>query len=483
MALIRTRVDPPALNTPLYGLLDVAQEQTQSTPYWRTGVEYDTFACHEAKVWGEWCTGSGTPDAVTITRTLSVTLTGTREGAAEPFTYGLDFTPTVDGGPVRQVQVRVETQTDSFTAVASTGAAAATAADGVPEPLVATATITDLLTGTSVTVRVAQGVDGILTAPSAPVVIAVPEQGIPEGCFSISTVLTAAPAATGGGATVTAAATTTAPDARQLLIYIGSTRAVLTTGAAASTLVNNLAPGIYRIGIRDVASWSFVSGWLYIGDDNTGTATFVQATCPVKDIHSAPWQTLTADPFTIYAEVICQTMAFKNASRAARNALEISAAKTIERYYWESLITRGQALAAGNAVDPTRALAELEQYIASVYNGMGVIHTSAWGVAYLSNAGLLDDTATGDERLRTWRGTPVVVGHGYPREGSDAAAAGGDFWMFVTGSISIIRTGIEVVETVDKERNNRFALAEQVVVILDDCPIPGVVHVTPVVAP
>jgi hypothetical protein len=481
VALIRSRVDPPAANRPLYGLLDVAAEQNPDSGKWRTGVEYDTFACHEAKVWGEWCQGSGQPTGETITRTISVTLTGTRTGAAEPFEYGLTFTAAVDGGPIRQIQVRVETQTDSYSAVAPTGAAATPVVTSADAPLVATATITDLVTGTTIAVAVEQNVDGTLVEPVAPLVIAVPEQAVPDGCFGITTVLTAAPAATGGGAAVSAVATTTGGDNRQLLVYIGSTRTVLTAGAGTSTLVENLAPGIYRIGIRDVESWSFVSGWLYIGDDFTGTATFVQATCAVKDISTPPWQTITADPFTIYAEVICSTMAFDEAAPWAAQALQLSAGRTIERHYWESLIQRGQQLAAGNAVDPVRALAELEQYIASVYNGMGIIHTSPWGVAYLSNAGLLDDTADGDERLRTWRGTPVIVGHGYPREGTDTAATGADFWMFITGAISIITATDDPIEVVDKERNDRFAVAEQTVVVLDDCPVPGVVHVTAVV--
>lgn len=509
MALIRVRVDPPTIVKPPYGLLDVAQVVEDTAPHWRTGVEYDTVNCHEAKVWGEWCVGAGQPVPTITTRTIAVTLTGTREATGDEgdltldvdvtgysatavwdsaaYSYGLDAVATVDGGPARQIKISLETGTHDYPSVITTGAAAAPITTGLNEEIHGVATITDVLTGVAINVPVRQNADGTLTEPVAPILIAVPEAGVPDGCFGITTVLTAAPGDTTGTATVSATVTTTSADARTVIIYIDGHRTELTTGSGATEVLDGVAPGYYKFGVRDVRSWSYVTGWIYIDDAFTGTATLVQPTCPVKDIISPPWQTIDADPFTVYAEVICKAVAFPEAAASARDALEISQQRAVERHYWDSLIERAQAVAGGQPVQITRAVAAMEQYIASVYNGVGTIHVSPWGIEYLAMANLLDSSrwrgrygnAQSGELLRTWRGTPIVVGHGYPREAGTIAADNHDFGMFITGQIVVRHSDINIIETFNQRTNDKTAIAERTFVVIDDCPTPGVVHVAP----
>lgn len=481
MALIRVRVDPPSLVKPPYGLLDVAQVVEDSAPHWRTGVEYDTFNCHEAKVWGEWCTGTGQPAPVTITRTITTALIGVIQNG----TYGLSAQANVDGGAQRQVKFSLETGTHDYFAVAPTVGTVTPIVTGLSEPINGIVTITDIATGVAINVPVRQNEDGTLETPTTPMLIAVPELGIPADCFGITTTFTAAPNTDATAAGITVSATTTATAPRDLIVYIGSHRAQITTGTP-STLNLNLATGFYKVAVRDVASWSYVTGWLYITDAFAGVLTLVQPTCPVKDIVSPPWQTLDADPFTVYAEVICKAVAFPEASAAAMSALEAGRQRAVERHYWDSLIERAQAVEGGQPVTVVRAVAALEQYIASVYNGVGTLHVSPWGIEYLAHANLLDSSrwrgrygnAQAGELLRTWRGTPIVVGHGYPREAEPTTTATDDqFWLFITGQIVVRHSPAEVVETFNQRTNDKTAVAESTFVIIDDCPIPGVAFV------
>jgi hypothetical protein len=477
MALIRQRVGPPALNEPLYGLLDVAEVVDDQTAHWRAGIEYDTTHCHDSKLWGEWCVGAGTPAATPVVRMVTITVTGEVTGDPDDQRYAVAVSAVVDGGPVRSIRAAVDTVDQHYEDTVTTGAGPVTVVGDRLAPVTGSLVVSDILTGTTFNVWLEQNADGTIASPPAPLLMAVNEPGIPDDCDGITTVFTAAAGDDPATATVTIAPTTTAPGARPLVVRVGDRRVEVASGATAT--VPELSPGTYRISVRDSLTWSLAYGWLYIGPDMTGQATLVQSTCPVKTITTPPWQTMTADPFTIYADVSCKSVAFPDAAESALDALLVSQHRAIERVYWDSLIDRATDLAGGQGVSVVRAIAELEQYIATAYNGMGVIHTSAWGVAYLSNAGVLDDTATGDERLRTWRGTPVVVGSGYSREGTPAAVTGEDFWMFITGTITVRHSEVEVFEVLDKATNDLSAIAERVIAVIDDCPTPAVVHVAP----
>jgi hypothetical protein len=468
MAAPRIRVPAPAPAAPHHGLFDVAEVVTDSSDNWRTGIEYDTINCADAKLWGEWCTGTGLPIATPVVRTIAVTFTGT---GAVGGPYSITASATVDGGQPRSIAVQLHNSGDTPQVYLTTGGAAQPVAEGLEEPFTGHAAISDVLTGVSINVDVVQAEDGSITTPATPVLIAVDEPGVPAGCDQITATFTATANTDNPNlADVSVTATTTATDPRELAIYVGSRRVVIDTGAAAQPVVAGVATGIHRIAVRDNRSWSYVSGWMHIGDDGTGTATLIASTCPVKEITSPPWQTIYADPFTIFAEAQCKSLGFSDAASAVEDTLELSANRAVERRYWETLAPRAQDVTGASAVDPVRGLAELEQYIAAAYTGMGVLHTSPFGVAYLARNRLI--YLDGDE-LRTWRGTPVVVGAGYGREGSADAVEGDQFWLFITGSIVIRQSEINAYEALDKYTNDLSALAERTVVIIDDCPQPA----------
>lgn len=510
---MRVRVEPPTVLAPPYGLLDVAEVVEDTSAHWRTGVEYDTINCHQSKVWGEWCTGSGEPSADTITRTIAVSFSGSRAATggegdltlsvsasesdpsgytaqavwdSNDYSYSVAAEATYSGDYARQIKISIDVGTDDYATVIHSGQAESTVVSDSSEPVSGVATITDVLTGVSINVPIRQNVDGSIDDPDTPVVVAVPEPEIPSGCFNISTFFSAR-VDEDGTISVTSSAFTTDPQPRTIIVEIASIRSVITTGQLEVVIATGVGSGFHRISVRDVETDSFVSGWLYIDPDTDSGTVLIQSTCPVKEITSPPWRTVDADPFTVYAEVICKAMAFPEASEAALDALNVSQRRAVEKYYWDSLVERAQPVTTAEPVGIVRALALLEQYIASVYNGVGTIHVPPWGVSYLAHADLLDPSrwrgrygnATNDESLRTWRGTPIVVGHGYPRGTGESVTGLDDFSMFVTGRILVRHSQASVAESFDRRTNDKSAVAERTFVVSDDCPIPGVVHVSP----
>lgn len=472
MAQIRVRVGPPYPRSYPYGLMDVASVITDPDDHWQTGIEYDSMVCHDSKLWGPWCTGVGSPIVPSARRTISITLTGTQSGDDPDYRYSVAASGSVDSGPTRTVLVNVDTAAGHYTSPVVTGSPATNVITDSDEPVRGVLIVTDVATATSIGVEITQDVDGNIMSPTSPVLMSVDDPGIPDQCEAIEVSVTAQSAK---GRSSVRAQVTSGPT--PVVIDIGSHRAVI--GADPVFVVDGINKGLHRVTVSYEPTWSSYSSWLYIDEDGNGSATLLWSDCPTKDLKSPPWTTVVETPFTIYADVVCQTMSFDDATRSVRDLLDLSGPKAIERRYWWSLINDATVLTGDDGIDPATAIAALEQYLADNYNGGGLIHTSVWGVAHLSSAGLLDSTATGDERLRTWRGTPVVVGSGYSRSGSDNPVDESEWWMAATGEITIRMSSIDIFDVVDKTTNQRIALAEQTVVVSDDCVTPAMVRVTP----
>jgi hypothetical protein len=462
--MIRFRVDPPTVREVPYGLLDVAEVIEREDAHWRTGIEYDTVACNQAKLWGRWCTASGMPatlpDAVDITITLT--------GALTTGTYSLTAAATVESpNAARQITFVYYEQASPQSVHTTTGAAAVTVASS-DEPLNGHLVITDVLTGASIDYNLAQNADtGALEHPASPIVFAVPQAAVPDGCTAIRTSITAAAADPGEG--VSFAITTGGDTTGERVITIAGHQITLAAGDADGTLVieTGVGEGTWPISVRD-ESGSFVSGWIYIDADLSGFASLVQATCPVKEIRSAPWTTQFAPAWTIYSEVECQSMAFEDASAAAREHLALSGHKAIEAAWWDLAWKRSRSLGSGLSL--TAAIAELEHYIAVNYSGVGIIHMPVYLAAWASH----DYLVYRDGGLETLRGTPVVLGSGYPRQG-DASGAGTA--VMATGAVRLYSSAVEVVETFDRRTNLKSAVAERTLAAADDCLEPAVVFV------
>lgn len=463
--MLRFRVDPPTVQRPPHGLLDVAEVVEREDAHWRTGIEYDSFACSQAKLWGRWCTAAGTPsvppDAVDITVDLA--------GDLDDGSYAVTGEATV-AGPARQITFVYYDDGVPGEVHTVTGDAAVTIATD-EDPLDGHLVITDVLTGVSVDFNLAQDeATGDLTNPAEPIVFAVPQAALPEGCEAATTIVTAA-AATSPDTGVTIDIATAGAISGERVVTVAGHRLSLDGGQATGelNLPTGVGEGTWPITVRDTASSSLVTGWIYLDDDLDGVAVLVQATCPVKEIRSAPWSTLFAPAWTVYAEVECQSMAFPDAAAAASDVLALTEHKAIESAWWDLAFDRSRTL--GSGFSPTAAVAELEHYIAVNYTGVGLIHIPAYLAAWLSHDYLAFVEGSG---LRTLRGTPVVIGSGYPRQ-ADADGAG--IALMATGSVRLYTSGVEVIETFDRRSNLKSAVAERTVAAADDCLEPAVAYV------
>lgn len=476
--MLRFRVDPPTVRRPPHGLLDMAEVVEREDAHWRTGIEYDTFACSQAKLWGRWCTATGMPATLPDAVDITITLTGAL--AAE--VYSLTGSATVTGS-ARQISFVYYDRATPETVYTVTGAAAVPIASD-DEPLNGHLVITDVLTGISINYNLVQDEEtGDLEHPESPIVFSVPQAAVPEGCESITTTITAVDAtpAEGVGFTIASAGVTTG----ERVVTVAGHQVVLAAGDTEGALVitTGVGEGTWPISVRDVETGSYVTGWIYINATLDGEAVLLQATCPVKEIRSAPWLTMFAPAWTIYAEVECQSMAFDDAAEAASDVLELAAPKAIEAAWWDLAFDRARVIGTGLGV--TDAVAELEHYIATNYNGLGFIHIPAYMAAWM---GMITggswitvgaEQADGGE-LRTTRGTPIVIGSGYPRVANDTGVGPA---IMATGAVRLYMSEVTAIETFDRRSNLRSAVAERTVAAADDCLEPAVVYVDVTASP
>lgn len=470
--MLRFRVDPPAVQQAPHGLLDVAEVVEREDSRWRTGIEYDTSACAQARLWGRWCTAAGTPSVPPDAVEIAITLVGSLADGV--YALAAEAENRADPGAGRQLTYVYYDEGVSEQTHATTGTDSVVIASD-DEPLGGHLVITDVLTGVSIDYNLAQDADtGALEHPASPVVFAVPQAAVPDDCESITATFTASAAADPASG-VDIGVNTVWSTAGERVVTVAGHRLVLEAGTSSASLniPTGVGEGTWPITLRDTGSGSFVSGWLYIDDGLAGEATLLQATCPVKEIRSAPWQTLFAPAWTVYAEVECQSMGFDDAAAAARERLALAGHKAIEATWWELAFARSRQIGAG--ISLVEAIAELEHYIATNYAGLGLIHMPVYLAAWAGHddvAFIRDEGEFG--RLHTLRGTPVVLGSGYPRQG-DADGAG--VAVMATGAVRLYTSGVEAVEVFDRRTNLKSAVAERTVAAADDCLEPAVAYV------
>jgi hypothetical protein len=469
--MLRFRVDPPTVQPVPHGLLDVAEVVTRDDPHWRTGIEYDSYACTQAKLWGRWCTAIGTPATLPDARTIAIALTGQLTAG----TYSMLGAAGDNDGPRQLLFTYYDEGVPTETAYVTGTAPVTVASDD--EPLNGHLVITDVLTGLHVDWNIVQdATTGEITHPGEEAILwQVPQPAIPEGCESITTTITAQDAtpAEGVAFAITSAGVVTSERA----VTIAGHRVVLDAGDTEGALViaSGVGEGVWPISVHDIDSGSFVSGWIYIDDTLAGTAVLLQATCPVKEIRSAPWTTLFAPAWTVYAEVQCQSMAFDDAAASASDVFALAEAKVVEASWWDLAFDRARTIGTGLSIPA--AIAELEHYLAVNYNGLGIIHVPVYMAAWLGSVWgtfTRGQSLTEHGVLHTLRGTPVVVGSGYPRQG-DPAGAG--VAIMATGAVRLYRSGVEVISTIDRRTNLRSAVAERTYAAADDCVQPAVAFV------
>jgi hypothetical protein len=161
-----------------------------------------------------------------------------------------------------------------------------------------------------------------------------------------------------------------------------------------------------------------------------------------------------ARPITVYTR-LRRSLIDDDRTQAVFDASE---GPVVEAALWAAL--DADATALGNADTALAALAFVEQYLASGYGGIGVIHVSPLGATMLKGALVRD----GDS-LTTLLGTPVIVGAGYDHDGG----SGGACQIIGSGAVLLYRGETTSIDTPDREVNDATTLVQRTWVVGWDC--------------
>ena len=227
--------------------------------------------------------------------------------------------------------------------------------------------------------------------------------------------------------------------------------------------------GTWSISVRDVESGWYVSGWIISMRDLTGVAVLLQATCPVKENpFGAVVEKRSPRPGPSTANQMPVDGVRSTRPRPRVASWRVQAPRAIEAAWWDLAFDRARVIGTGLAV--TTAVAELEHYIATNYNGLGLIHIPAYMAAFmgLSTQGAWitvgAEQADGGE-LRTTRGTPIVIGSGYPRVADEDGVGPA---IMATGAVRLYMSEVTAIETFDRRTNLHSAVAERTIAAADD---------------
>lgn len=202
------------------------------------------------------------------------------------------------------------------------------------------------------------------------------------------------------------------------------------------------------------------------------------------------------EPVTATAGVECSTfgISYEEAQTRALEQLRMGEQRVVEDFY----MRRGLAtMAMGNDLTPVggalhiaSGIGVLENWLANVFGGAGIIHVPAGAASLLSMHSQVD-FATEVSCPTTLLGNGVVLGAGYtanvgpyaaPGEPGDPAPAG-EAWLYITPPVRIRRSSPMLAQSaewqgVNTVTNDRRALAESTFVVETTCCMAAAVRVS-----
>jgi hypothetical protein len=190
-----------------------------------------------------------------------------------------------------------------------------------------------------------------------------------------------------------------------------------------------------------------------------------------------------ASAFTVYGSWKCSPIghSLEYGRQRATARLLVGEQERVERALWTgdldntpNLQDDAEDINTGGAVDVVLAIGLLEDYIATRYGSLGVLHmTRAAAISGLAALALQWD----GNRLTTALGTPVVAGGGYPGTAPDTGAApsAGQSWVYASPALFGYKSDIfypssRPGDTLDRGTNDFYAVAERnYLLAYDDC--------------
>ncbi|WP_052428609.1 hypothetical protein [Actinopolyspora erythraea] len=172
--------------------------------------------------------------------------------------------------------------------------------------------------------------------------------------------------------------------------------------------------------------------------------------------------------FTVYEAAGCLPAGFEDAANRAHRRFQRHEPYWVERHFARTALqgSHVEVLHPGTAVPLVRAIGELEQALAARYGGLGVLHLPREVYGFVPDRLL---TTTGG-RLRTPLNNDWSLGGGYSNTGPGGQPAGANqAWLYATGPVMGLRSEVQIRESFNHARNERFALAERAYVLTADC--------------
>ncbi|MFF2650598.1 hypothetical protein [Streptomyces sp. NPDC058045] len=175
-------------------------------------------------------------------------------------------------------------------------------------------------------------------------------------------------------------------------------------------------------------------------------------------------------PFTVYTRVECNPVAFTDASNRAMARLRLVEPREVEKAFSLQLAGEEPRLPVGEAAVALRvALGALEADAALYYGGQPTLHAPRWTQPYFTADLLVSQQG---QVLRTELESRIAFGGGYyddPAAPGEPDPAGGQFWLYATGTVTARRSQSFVNEAFEPPTNSLVAIAERTYVLDHDC--------------
>lgn len=213
-----------------------------------------------------------------------------------------------------------------------------------------------------------------------------------------------------------------------------------------------------------------------VAETTKGTST----TGLPKDLAANKGTDGAATEFTVYGHFHCSPVGYsvQAAQDMATMHLLSREEARVEQAFWTGDLGNhphlfGSTVLGGGAVQPSVGIALLEDWIATNYGSLGIMHMTRGSATVLAAEDLVAASAG---RLATTLGTPVVAGSGYDNTSpAGVAASAGHAWIYVSPAIFGYRSepftsSNRAGDLFDSGQNDLYAVAERTYLLgFDPC--------------
>lgn len=183
-----------------------------------------------------------------------------------------------------------------------------------------------------------------------------------------------------------------------------------------------------------------------------------------------PITTVAGKPFTVYKGVNCDYLG-EDQTLWAEKAFGLGEGRAVEEGVLRQILATASAVDLTPGTVPTirRGISLLEGYAALAYGGVPTLHVSHTVTSLALTDGVFRSTE--DFVVSSKQGAKVANGGGYEDNlgPTGAVAAAGEAWVYISGTVTLVRDSVASYRALEWEKNSQFALAERTYTPLVEC--------------